>query len=415
MRLSRVLLITAVMASFMIGCSRHSTDPNPPRSLSNYEKGIVESGNDFGIELFKQVAANNPDSNICVSPLSVAMALGMTYNGARTTTKEAMDSVLDLTGMDIAEVNQAYQSLIDLLVNLDPVVQFELANSIWYRNSFDISQDFVDLNRDYFYAEINPMDFGDPTVVDIINGWVNDQTHGKIEEIIDPPISPNTVMYLINAIYFLADWKYQFDPEETYASDFYINDDETSSCNMMSQFNTISYVQEQDGPSVVRLPYGNGLYEMVLLRPAYGQSVDEFIAGLDSETLEQWLENTSEGEVDIRMPKFEMKFEDELKNELSDMGMGIAFTPNVADFTGMKGSNQDIKDLLISKVIHKTFIRVDEDGTEAAAVTAVEIEYTSEPGYPTIMFNRPFVFMIVENHSGTILFTGRMNCPQWPE
>lgn len=403
-----------LMLSLLIcTCGKNSTEYKPPRDLTVGERAIVESANDFGLNLFKQVVQSYPDTNICISPLSVAMALGMTYNGARGTTKEAMDSVLGLMGMDITEVNRSYQSLIDLLISMDPNVTFELANSIWYREGFPISQNFVDLNRQYFYAGVNPLNFGDPGAADIINNWIRDNTHGRITRIVEPPIRDDIVMFLIDAIYFLADWKYQFDPDNTQETDFHLQSDSTIACQMMAQEATFDYYIS-DNYSIVNLPYGDGLFSMAAIMPNDGADINELITRLSAEDIANWSQAFTRGEVILNIPKFQMEFKAALKDQLTGMGMGIAFDPESANFLGMVDAIAE-GNLFIDQVEHKTFIKVDEEGTEAAAVTSVVIGVTSIGDEVLFTFNRPFIFLITDSHSNTILFAGKVVCPEWPE
>jgi len=409
--LSGLFIIIAVI---VWQCAQNSTNPErtPPRALSSAELQLVDSDNTFGFKLFKQIVADQPDSNIFISPLSVAMALGMTYNAALGTTREAMDSVLELNGMDIQAVNESYQSLIDLLVNLDPSVIFEIANSIWYRDTFQIAQDFVALNQNYFYAVVNALDFNDIGAADIINAWVSDNTHGKISEIVDSPIDPVTVMFLINAIYFNGTWTYRFDPGQTYGGNFTLPDGSQSPCQMMLTDCALKYFTG-GAFRAVDIPYGDGLYSMTILLPNPQTDINSIIAGMNQQTYEEWLEEFNETQVQLHIPKFKLEYEDSLKNDLCALGMGIAFNPGAANFLGMIDPDAVLMDnLFISKVKHKTFIRVDEEGTEAAAVTSVEVEYGSI-GPIELAINRPFVFFIRENHSGTILFMGKIVRPDW--
>ena len=401
-----------ILIILVFQCSKNSTDPIPPRQLTLGETQVTESANGFGFKLFREIVRESSDENIFISPLSVSMALGMTYNGAAGSTREAMDSTLELSGMDIQEVNESYQSLIDLLVNLDPVVTFQIANSIWYRLGFPIAQDFVDLNQTYFYAEVNETDFSDPVSVDIINGWVDEATNGKIEEIIDGPIDPYTVMFLINAIYFNADWTYRFNEEDTHDDMFNLPDGTQSPCRMMTRECDLQYF-ETDDFQTIDLPYGYGLYSMTIFLPRNQVDIDTLISQINQQNWNDWINSFSEQEVTLSLPKFKLEYELELNDALSAIGMAIAFDQDEADFSGMRDPESiAIGNLFINKVKHKTFIRVDEEGTEAAAVTSVEIGETSINDI-SMRIDRPFIFVIRENHSQTILFMGKIVQPVW--
>jgi serpin B len=215
-------LIAVATAGLVMACEDGiGPDPRPepitdlPRELSIAEGKLIEADNRFAFKLFGEINEQEGDTNIFISPLSVAMALGMTYNGAAGTTQAAMQEVLELQDMNLQEVNESYRGLIDLLRNLDPRVEFLLANSIWHRHAMTFEPEFLDLNRDYFDAEVTPLDFNDPSASQTINGWVNDKTNGRIPEIVPDPVPANIVMYLINAIYFKADWTHQFDKSRT--------------------------------------------------------------------------------------------------------------------------------------------------------------------------------------------------------
>jgi serpin B len=251
------------------------------------------------------------------------------------------------------------------------------------------------------------LDFSDPAAADIINGWVSLKTHGKIEEIIEPPINPLTVMFLINAIYFKGTWTYEFDKENTIDCPFYTMDGSETNCRMMFIKSDFLYY-ENDKVRVIDLPYGDGLFNMAVLLPAPGIDINTFIGQLTEEDWNMWMDNLTEHTVNLFLPKFELEYEITLNSVLNTLGMGIAFRPFEADFSNIN----DRPDLHISKVKHKTYVKVDEEGTEAAAVTVVEIGITSlPPGEVTMRVNRPFVFVIHENHSNTVLFMGKILQP----
>lgn len=381
--------------------------PKPEiRELTALEKTQVESSNKFGLKLFQKMVEVEPDTNLFISPLSVSLALGMTYNGAATTTEQAMHQTLEYGNLSNDEINEAYKNLMTMLLQLDPEVIFKIANSIWYRQNFEVLQSFIDVNKTYFDAEVNALDFNSPEAVEIINGWVKEKTHDKIEEIIDR-IDPLTVMFLINAIYFKGTWTYQFDPELTFDDEFHLSDDTVVPCKMMHQENDFQY-SNNDTFEAIDLPYGNGQFSMTIILPHHGKSIDSLIAEITPEKWVQWMGTFSEKQLTLQMPKFTLEYELKLNDVLTAMGMGIAFS-NDADFSGING----IGGLLISQVKHKTFLKVDEEGTEAAAVTMVEVGYTSMG--PIMRVDRPFLCVIHEKESGTILFIGKIAHPRTGE
>ncbi|MEE8417783.1 MAG: serpin family protein [candidate division Zixibacteria bacterium] len=392
----------------ILQCSKGPLDQSrqPPRALSAAEENLVDSGNKFGFKLFREIVQAEPDRNIFISPLSVSMALGMAYNGADGTTLEAMDSTLELSGIDIQEVNESYQSLIDLLMGLDPEVTFQIANSMWYRQGFPVVRTFIDRIETYFYAVVDDLDFYDPASADIINDWVDQNTNGKITEIVDPPIDPFTVMFLINAIYFNANWTYQFDEEDTQEDLFTLPDGSQRACWMMFQEDEFRFLWHEDFQAV-DLPYGDGLFSMTILLPRSHVDIDALIADLNQENWDIWINDFYEEPGALFLPKFSLEYEILLKDVLTALGMGIAFNPDLANFGQMIEPGGIVEgNLYITRVKHKTFIEVDEAGTEAAAVTSVGFGATSGP--PVLRINRPFIFMIRENHSQTILFMGKI-------
>jgi len=408
----KTIYIKSLIVSFLFlltACQSNVIGPdNPgtmPRPLTETEKEIVETGRSFGLELFRQTVKTDSTENIFISPLSVSMALGMTLNGARNETEQAMKETLHYEHLEMQEINKSYKSLIKLLTELDPDVNMQIANSIWYHELFSVRQEFIDTNREYFNAEVNPLDFNDPRSVDIMNRWVRESTNGLIEQIIDGVIPPWVVMYIMNAIYFKGNWTHKFDPELTEKKPFHLENGETIEWDMMTKTRTYATLQN-DTVKMVDLPYGNELYSMSVLLPAEADTpLDQFIAAsLNEENLSKWIAELDSSRINLELPKFEMEYKVSLNDMLKSMGMAVAFKQDSADFSGISPGGG----LWVDAVDHKTFLNVDEEGTEAAAVTNVVL-VTSQP--PTFSVNRPFVFLIRERESGAILFIGKMKHP----
>lgn len=401
---SIIVLIFCVLLSGIISCEKTIED-NIPNDIYLNQKAekLVKADNEFGFKLLKQLKSE-PGKNLCISPLSISMALGMTYNGARNETRTAMEETLGLAGLSTDDINRSYRDLINALVTNDPKVLFEIANSIWSRQDFPVEQDFKDINEEYFDAEVSELDFNDPGAVDMINKWVSDKTHEKIETILEY-IPADAVMYLINAIYFKGIWQYEFDEENTYDNIFTLENNEQIMVPVMNQKGTFNYLSN-DLFSSVELAYGSGNFSMHILLPKQGKSVDDIIDIINEEEWNQWLTQYEETEdVTINLPKFKFAFEKSLNDVLKELGMEIAFTSN-ADFTGINTNGN----LFISDVKHKTFIEVNEEGTEAAAVTSVEISLTSIGG-AYFMVNKPFMFIIKEKNTNVVLFAGKVLNP----
>ena len=313
--------------------------------LTSQSIELIESDNLFGLELFQTVLSNDDSKNVMISPLSVALALGMTYNGAEGLTEEAMKETLKLSGLTDDEINAAYKSIIDQLVKLDPKVILNIANSIWYKLGYPVEAGFIKVNQEYYYAEVNELDFGRPDAVDIINGWVNTKTNGLIPEVLDE-IPGNVVMYLINAIYFKGTWKYEFKKGDTHDADFYPVPGETIEVSMMQMEQDLDYYSNETF-SAVSLPYGDGEFSMVVMLPRDDKTTDDVVKLMTSENWQEWLEGFRTTGIKLKLPKFKYGFKKLLNDDLTDLGMGIAFTGG-ADFTGINpGGN-----LYISRVIH---------------------------------------------------------------
>jgi len=381
-----------------------------PRELAPTEMMLIEADRSFSYELFRKTVEYDSDSeNLMISPLSISMALSMTLNGAQGQTFEDMRNTLYLADMNMDEINEAFQSLIELLSTVDPEVTFLIANSIWYRDGLPVEEDFLERVKAYYGAEVSGLDFSDPASVDIINDWVRQNTDGLIEEIVEE-IPEDIVMYLINALYYQGDWLRQFDVEDTQKADFNLESGETVEVEMMRQDGLFATYMSNE-VQMIELPYGDSLFSMTVMMPADpNMPIDQFIEEkISAESLNTWRSNLSvdNREATVNLPKFELEYEIEYKDILKAMGMEIAFDEFEADFLGIADVRP--QNLYIDHVTHKTFIRVDEEGTEAAAVTSVGMIPTSMP--PQMIVDRPFVYIIYERVSGTNLFMGKVKNP----
>lgn len=412
----RSLLVVSAAAALMVSACGPVDPTSPlitalPRALTTGEAKLIAADNRFAFTFLRQMAQETRDTlpNLFVSPLSVAMALGMTYNGAAGTTEEEMRRTLELEGMTVPEVNDASRSLIALLRGLDPGVRFRIANSIWYRQSFTVEQPFIDANRTYFDAEVAGLDFSSPAAPDRINDWVARQTQGLITEIVETPLPDYAMMYLINAIYFKGDWTQQFDRARTAPAPFQLADGRTAQVPMMHSGDPIRVRSYRDATlEVAELPYGGRAFAMTIIMPRDPAALDTLLAGLTAEQWDSWVARLDSISIQVSLPKFRLVNDLSLVAPLKALGMPMAFDcqpPEMADFTRMHRPQE----VCITNVKHKTYVDVNEEGTEAAAVTSVEIGPTSMP--PTIVIDRPFLFAIRERLSGTILFLGAIRNP----
>lgn len=375
-----------------------------PIELPQKAGEVISADNQFGFDLYQRLAVSaEQDENLLISPLSISQALAMTYNGAAGDTKTAMEEAMRTAGIELEELNDINKALVSALVSHDPRVTLDIANSIWYRQEYTIREDFVRRNQDHYAAQVNPMDFNNPASKDIINQWVNDQTRGKIKEIVRE-IKPQSFMFLINAIYFKGLWTNEFAKKDTEKALFYLDDGGSVTVDMMYQKADLKVAANELFTSA-ELPYGRGNWSMYLFLPAYGKKLSEVESQLTASNWAEWLNAYSEVKgAKLFLPRFKFEYEKALSELLAQMGMGVAFSP-LADFTGILPEGG----LMISEVRHKTFIEVNEEGTEAAAVTSVEMELTSVGDY--LMFNRPFLFAIAERSTGSVLFLGRVAKP----
>ncbi|MFW6101430.1 MAG: serpin family protein [Bacteroidota bacterium] len=408
-----VFTILMVVTGLNISCENEGQpEPNVgPKQIeiSAETRQLIDSDNKFGFELMQKIAESQDEAkNTMISPVSVSLALAMTYNGAAGETKKAMEETLHLNGLSTEQINESYKSLMESLLSVDEKVTMEIANSIWYREEFQVEQDFIDVNEKYYDAGVSALDFDNPEAVDIINNWVAEKTHNKIPEIIEK-IDPLDVMFLINALYFNGKWKYQFDEEKTTEEPFYLEDGSEIQTDMMVTETDLRY-HRNDLFQAVELPYGRGNYSMVCFLPSNDHQPDDIIAAMNNENWDQWMENLDTTGIEMHLPKFKFEYKKKLNEMLKLLGIEEAFNPDESDFSGI---NPDRKDLHISEVLHKTFVEVDEKGTEAAAVTSVTMGITSiGGGGPMVLrFDRPFVFAIREVTTNTIVFMGKLEDP----
>lgn len=370
--------------------------------LQKREIAQIKNDNKFGIRLFKQIVGNEEAKNTMVSPFSVSQALLMAYNGADGKTKEEFASLLNVKEISIDELNKTHQKLSKSLVKHDQKVLFSIANSIWYDNRFPVKKPFIEINKSYYNAEVSKLNFGNIKTVNKINGWVANKTNQKIKKIIDK-IDPSEVLFLINAIYFKADWQHKFDRSLTTQKAFFTSKGSEIKVPMMATESSFNYAQN-DYEEIVELPYGRGKFSMLLIRPK--KKINELISEINSEKLTEWNREMNKQKVIVNLPKFDFSYKKELNETLQEMGLLQAFQ-NSANFN--KISDVSIR---ISKVLHKTYIKTDEKGSEAAAVTSIGVKMTSaEPKKTVITFDKPFVFIIREKDTNTILFAGKVENP----
>lgn len=403
----RSRLAPVVICVVSVACSGDATGPADrlPRALTAAETEVVAAANEFGLDLFGRLVADQPDENVFFSPLSAYMALGMTANGADGETLAAMRATLRQTGLAEEEANDAYRGLLDLFLGLDSRVRFDIANSIWYRLGLGVRPEFVDLSRTVFDARVSGLDFSDPSAPATINAWVEERTNGRIKDLVGK-LSPQDVMLLINAIYFKGTWRHQFDPDRTRSDLFQLPDGGTADVEMMTREGVEGLRhQHRDEFEAAELLYGSGAYAMTIVLPEAGTLPADLAGGLDGPTWDAWMAGFEETDAieQVALPKFRLEWEKRLNDDLIAMGMGVAFGD--ADFSRLAEGGEGF---FISKVRQKAFVEVNEEGTEAAAATSVSI---ADRARPTFRADRPFLFAIRERFSGAILFMGQLVDP----
>jgi len=406
-RLPPIIWTTATIA--LVGCGDATgLLDRLPRDLTVAEQEVVVAANAFGLDLFGRLVAEQPDENVFFSPLSAYMALSMTANGAASETLEEMRGTLRQARLSEKDANLAYRGLLDLLLGLDPNVEFSIANSIWHRRGLPVLPAFVETSRATFDATVEGLDFGDPASVDAINSWVSRETRGRIEKIVESPGElGNLVMLLANAIYFKGTWQLQFDPARTRPAPFELLDGATVQTPMMRR-EDIEILRHHADETFegAELLYGRGAFAMTILLPPEGVAPAQFLAGVNARVWDGWIDSLEDTDAipEVELPKFRLEWDKLLNEDLKAMGMPRAFT-GAADFSRIVEGGGD---LFVSEVRQKAFVEVNEEGTEAAAVTSVNI---ADSARPTFRVDRPFVFAIRERFSGTLLFLGQVVNP----
>lgn len=400
------LVLTGCDSIFGPGTGNELPLTELPRPLSAAEQQVIQASNHFAFGLLREASARDTASNVFLSPLSASMALGMTMNGARGETFEGMRSALGFQTMSQAEINESFRGLIDLLLGLDAGVEMRIANALWARQGFPLREEFVATASEYFDAETRELDFEDPASLGIINDWISRGTNGRIPQILDE-LDPDVVLYLMNAIYFKGTWTQQFDARDTHDAPFHRADGTEQRVRMMSLEGADVRSFQSSEVQIVDLPYSREAFSMTLVLPADGGSLDELVSTLDAERWRDWMASLRDGEVDVHLPRFRLEYEQILDETLRALGMETAFEEHVADFSGISPLGEN---LYIYEVRQKTFLEVNEEGTQAAAATSVGIGPDSAP--PSFRADRPFLAVIRERLSGTILFIGTIGAPR---
>jgi serpin B len=367
---------------------------------------VSSATDDFGFRLLKALA-KDPKQNTIISPLGIAMAFAMAYNGAAGATKKEMAKTLGLGALSDDDINRSNHYLMHPPAKADPAEQPEIANALWVQKDFPINPDFRSVCESFYDASVASLNFvGDPKgAAAEINSWVDKNTHHRIPVIVGE-IQPDTRLILTDAVYFKATWSFPFRKAETQPRPFHLMNGDSSQAAMMDQSEKFSYLENQNFQAI-RLPYGNeGRFAMYVFLPRKVAGLPDFLRSLDESHLTRWQSQFDENRGEIALPKFETTYSEQLNDTLKAMGMRLAFDDRKADFSRIPLHPTPATPLFISDVEHKTWMKVDEEGTEAISISGFK-GTLSRTSHPFVMIvDHPFFFAITEQQSGALLFAG---------
>lgn len=361
----------------------------------------------FALDLYAQLRGS--DGNLFFSPYSISSALALTYAGAAGDTRSQMEKALHFP--ENGEVHAGFSRLRKHLVKAakNDGVDLKIANSLWPLKGDKFLKEYLSLVRKAYGARITPLDFSDSEAArNRINAWVEDKTEGRIKEIVTPgSLDAMTRLVLVNAIYFKADWTRKFNEAFTQPALFFTGEDQPPEVQLMKQESSFRYAHVED-LQVLELPYASGAFSMLVLLPDEFNGLEKLEASLSPEKLDLWLNSLAETDVEVFLPRFELSYPFRLDGALKALGMTDAFS-EAADFSGMNGAH----DLYLGAVLHKAFVAVNETGTEAAAAT-LAVMVTKGLSFPAANFraDHPFLFLLRDNASGSLLFMGRLVRPE---
>jgi serine protease inhibitor len=396
-----LLLMTAIIAS----AAGQPAAVSAPVSTTE----LVRADNRFGLDVYKLLLAVRPQENIFISPLSIALALQMTAHGAAGRTLSAMEGALGVGAIGRPAVAAGNLALREELVNADKKVRLEIANSLWLRKGTKLQQQFVDECGKYYQAAVTALDFARPDAVTTINNWVSEHTGDKIKQVVSQ-LTPEDILVLVNAVYFKGSWTTQFDPKLTAPREFRLALGTAVQRNMMRREGEFRYKSTEEMQAVA-LPYGSGRMSMYLFLSKADDGLDGLVDRVEPENVSSMFDWFVEMKGEVVLPRFKLEFEHSLSKILRLLGMDPAFGPG-ADFSDMVAPPATAA---ISDVLHKTFVEVNEEGTEAAAVTAVKMMATAMPREVekfSFVCDHPFLCVIRDDVTGSVLFLGAIYDPK---
>jgi serpin B len=400
-KLSRILMF---FLAFSLSLSQANDNRKEPL------RTLVNAQNDLGFGLFFELLNAGELSNVLISPTSIYWALSITYNGSSGATQKEMAKILGCRGLSLKEFNQANLLFKNLLTAKEEKVIFKSCNSLWIANGAKFKKPFLEANKQYYTSELKTINFTAPEAVPTINNWVNEKTEGKIKKIIDE-LPEDIWAIILNALYFKAHWQVAFDEKNTKEYSFYLANGQEKPHPFMYQKGKFYYVETPEFEALT-IPYKNNSFAMDIFLPRKDVPLTKLASLLASKSYHEWLDMFDNFEGEIYLPRFKLTYETSLKETLKKLGMERAFDQNLAEFDAL--AEHKIKGRpFIGDILHKTFIEVTEEGTEAAAVTGVFLEIKAVPKKPFVLrLDRPFIYIIRNLKTQAVTFLGVLADPE---
>ncbi|WKT57078.1 serpin family protein [Candidatus Nitrosotenuis chungbukensis] len=377
------------------------TPPTEPTEIKESTQNIVDASNRFMFDYYS--ISGTSDDNVFFSPWSILSAFSVLHEGARGETADEISSAFYLPEDDSAR-RMSFESMqSDLNIN-GSGYDLRNANALWIQAGFGVKEDFINTARQYYDSEVSEVNF--PADESIIDSWVEDKTNDKIKDLVKGKTNDLTMLVITNAVYFKGTWKTQFEPSQTSEGEFRVNVDKTVQVPMMYLKSEFAYA-ETDDLQILSMPYDGERISMLVLLPKNG--IEPLEQSLTVEQLDDWKKNLAEREVMTFVPKFKLETEYELPKIMQELGIKLAFDEGNADLSGI--ANMPPR-LFVTAAVHKAFVDVNEEGTEAAAATGIGVGTTSVgPELPIFRADHPFVFLIQDNETGLVLFMGKISDP----
>jgi serine protease inhibitor len=360
---------------------------------------LVTAINAFAFRVFSQIGKRNENRNIFISPLSLTFALALLHNGADGTTMQELAEILGIQNIGLDEANTAYAVLQGELEQRSRQVNLSIANSLWAQKGLTFRQDFIQSSQNFYSAEVFNLNFADSDALLVINDWVKHKTNGKINEIVRAgDLDANTILILLNAIYFKGIWRHQFSKSNTKEAPFILSEGQSKLHPMMSQSGTYEYFQSEEFQAL-SIPYGDSDISMIVFLPNEQNSLSNFLQRLDFQKFHEWRSQFSRMQGDLVLPRFTVDYEESLMDAFKTLGLNVALSDR-ANYQNMCDAF-----VFISDIRHKTFMEVNEEGTEASAATGVLMQRSISQKFSMVV-NRPFFCAIQDHQTGLILFMG---------